>query len=257
LALINLDAADHEPNHGAPGSPVEQVEVLTDARREVPQASNDQGQVTSGLDRSSQSSAVLLQLSNADSQVGHARLELRAVNHTICVSIDQPPDPAPQGADAALDLPYIAIYRVIRRQFREAAPVLMSNPLRLVENGLDIRPHNALEAIAAYRAVGAHRLTIEPVAIAADAAVGAVTECTRAMALSKTGSSLAIVGIAAAPTHNQTLKQPAQPSGLLPLAPPVLLKLSPGCLGYSGIDNGRHGHRHPILARDRHARGRA
>jgi hypothetical protein len=118
-------------------------------------------------------------------------------------------------------------------------------------------PHHALKTITAHRAIGAHRLAVEPVSVTADTAIGAGPERTRAMALSKPGGRLAIVGIAAAPTHNQTLKQPPRPSGLFPLAPPVLRKLSPGGLGYRGIDDRWHGHRHPILARDRHARGRA
>src|SRR4051812_33037579 len=51
--------------------------------------------------------------------------------------------------------------------------------------------------------------------------------------------------------------QLTRPSALLPLAPPVLLKLGPGCFRDGGINKGGHGHRHPLRTRDRHARGRA
>src|ERR687890_1764377 len=101
----------------------------------------------------------------------------------------------------------------------------MGDPLRIVENSLDMSPDKALEAITAHRAIGADRLAVEPVSITADAAIGAIPEGTRAMALSKPRCGLAIVSVAAAPTHNQPLKQPPWPSALLPLAPSVLLKL--------------------------------
>ena len=133
----------------------------------------------------------------------------------------------------------------------------MSDPLRVVENRLDMGPHDALETITAHRAIGAHRLAVEPVSITADAAIGAITERAGAMALSKPRRGLTVIGIATTPTHNQPLEQPPWPSALLPLAPSVLRKLRPGGLGDRGIDEGWHRHRHPILARDRHARGRA
>jgi hypothetical protein len=133
----------------------------------------------------------------------------------------------------------------------------VSDPLWIVENRLDMGPHDAFETITAHRAVGAHRLSVEPVSITADAAIGAVTEGAGAMALSKPRCGFTVIGIATPPTHNQPLEQPPWPSALLPLTPSVLLKLSSGGLGDRGIDKGWHRHRHPILAWDRHACGRA
>src|SRR3954466_13416038 len=48
LAVINLNAADHQPDDVTSGRPVEQVEVLTDPDREVLQAPDHQGQVALG-----------------------------------------------------------------------------------------------------------------------------------------------------------------------------------------------------------------
>src|SRR3954451_20557405 len=144
-----------------------------------------------------------------------------------------------------------------RRYLREPSPILVSAPLRIVQDRFDLGPHGALETVAAHRAIGAHRLSIEPVAIAADAAISAIAEQAGAMALRKPGRGLAVVGVATAPAHNEALEQPTGASALLSLAPPVLLKLGSGVLRDARIDKGRHRHRHPLGVRDRHARGRA
>ena len=52
---------------------------------------------------------MLLQLGDPGPQVGDPRLELHTVNHAVSIAVDQPPDPAPQGANAALDLPDVRI----------------------------------------------------------------------------------------------------------------------------------------------------
>src|SRR5215212_9263051 len=148
---------------------------------------------------------MLLQLGEPGPQVGDPRLKLHTVNHAVSIPVYQPPDPAPQGANAALDLPDVGIGLTLRCEVRQAAPVLVSDPLRIIENRLDMGPHDALETITAHRAVGAHRLSVEPVSITADAAIGAVTEGTGAMALSKPRRGFAVIGIATPPTHNQPL----------------------------------------------------
>src|SRR5215210_768763 len=74
-----------------------------------------------------------------------------------------------------LDLCDIRIHP-IRRRRREASPVLVSDPLRIIQDRFDLCPHGALETVAAHRAIGAHRLAIEAVAIAANAAIGAVAK---------------------------------------------------------------------------------
>jgi hypothetical protein len=47
--MVDLNTTDHQPNDLAPGSPIEQVEVLADLGREVVQAPDDQGEVTPRL----------------------------------------------------------------------------------------------------------------------------------------------------------------------------------------------------------------
>ena len=56
---------------------------------------------------------MLLQLGNPGSQVGDPRLELHAVNHPVSVAVNQPPNPTPEGAKTALDLPDIYIGLVL------------------------------------------------------------------------------------------------------------------------------------------------
>ena len=93
---------------------------------------DDQGEVTSGLGSRGQPLALLFQLSDAGPQVGHARFELSALDEAVGISIDQPPDPAPQGTNAALDISDICIRRLVHRQLHQASPVLVSNPPRII-----------------------------------------------------------------------------------------------------------------------------
>jgi hypothetical protein len=86
---------------------------------------------------------------------------------------------------------------------RRPSAVLVGHPPGLLQDGLDLRPYGALEPIAAHRAIGADRRDIEPVAVAADAAVGAVPEGARAVVFARAGRRLAGVGVAAAPAHDQ------------------------------------------------------
>jgi hypothetical protein len=109
LAVINLNAADHQPDDVTSGRPVEQVEVLTDPDREVLQAPDHQGQVALGCAGRCQRIAMLLQLGDPGPQVGDPRLELHTLNHPVSIAVNQPPNPAPQGAHAAFDLPDIRI----------------------------------------------------------------------------------------------------------------------------------------------------
>ena len=52
---------------------------------------------------------MLLQLGDPGPQVGDPRLELHTLNHPVSIAVNQPPNPAPQGANAAFDLPDIRI----------------------------------------------------------------------------------------------------------------------------------------------------
>src|SRR3954469_15422223 len=94
--MVDLDPADHQPDDLASGSPIEQVEALADLGREVLRAPDHQGEVAPRLGGGRQRRAVFLQLGDAGPQVGQTRLELRALDDAV----DQPPDPAPQRADA-------------------------------------------------------------------------------------------------------------------------------------------------------------
>src|SRR5215212_4728991 len=181
--MVDLDPTDHQPDDLASGSPIEQVEALADLGREVLQAPDHQGEVAPRLGGGRQRRAVFPQLGDAGPQVGQTRLELRAFDDAIGIAVDQPPDPAPHRANATLDLAHIRIRRRAR-QVREAALVLVSDPLRVVQDGLDLGPHGVLEVIAAHRAIAADRLAVEPVAIAADATIGAIAERAGAMAVS-------------------------------------------------------------------------
>src|SRR6185369_11017530 len=148
LPVVDLDPTDHQPDDLASGSPVEQVEALADLGREVFQAPDHQGEVAPRLGGGRQRRAVFLQLGDAGPQVGQTRLELRAFDDAIGIAVDQPPDPAPHRGDATLDLAHV---RRRARQVREAALVLVSDSLRVVQDGLDLGPHGALEVIAAHR----------------------------------------------------------------------------------------------------------
>ena len=112
--MVDLDPTDHQPDHLASGSPIEQVEVRADLDREVLQAPDDQGEVAPRLGGGGQHRAVLLQLGDTGPQVGQTWLELRAFDQAVGIAVDQPPDPAPHRADAALDLAHIRIRRRVR-----------------------------------------------------------------------------------------------------------------------------------------------
>src|SRR4051794_22244564 len=230
LPMIDLDPTDHQPDDLASGGPIEQVEAFADLGREVLQAPDHQGEVAPRLGGGRQRRAVFLHLGDAGPQVGQTRLELRAFDDAVGIAVDQPPDPAPHRADATLDLAHIRIRRRAR-QAREAALVLVGDSLRVVQDGLDLGPHGALEVIAAHRAIAADRLAVEPVAIAADTTVGAVAERAGAMAFRQPGRGLAVIGVAAPPTHDQALEQPPRSPTLLPLAPAVLRGRPPGGRG--------------------------
>src|SRR3954469_21854476 len=81
-------------------------------------------------------------MGDARPQVGHPRLELHPLKDPFGKAVDQPPDPTPQGANATLDLYDIRI-RPIRRHLREASPILVSDPLRIVQDRFDLGPHGA------------------------------------------------------------------------------------------------------------------
>src|SRR3954470_4188840 len=109
--MVDLDPADHQPDDLASGSPIEQVEALADLGREVLRAPDHQGEVAPRLGGGRQRRAVFLQLGDAGPQVGQTRLELRAFDDAV----DQPPDPAPQRADATLDLAHVRVHRRARQ----------------------------------------------------------------------------------------------------------------------------------------------
>src|SRR5688572_32012699 len=65
LPMVDLDPTDHQPDHLASGSPIEQVEVRADLDREVRQAPDHQGEVAPRLGGGGQRRAVLVQLGDA------------------------------------------------------------------------------------------------------------------------------------------------------------------------------------------------
>jgi hypothetical protein len=187
LAVVDLDTADHEPDDLAPHGPVKQVEAVTELGREVLQAPDDQDKIMLRRDSVGERRALFFELGDTGPEVGDARRELGTLDDTLCIPVDQPADAAPQGADPAFDLPQIGVCPIADRQFAEAAAVLMGDPLGLVQDGFDLRPDGTLEPVTAHRAIIADRRAIEPVAVAADAAVGTIPERARAVALAEAG----------------------------------------------------------------------
>ena len=91
---------------------------------------HDQGEFALGLCGFGRGALLVLQLGHAQPKPGHARLELRAVDHAGGVAVDQPADPALQGCCLLPELGQFVCSNPAVAGLVQAAPVFISQLIR-------------------------------------------------------------------------------------------------------------------------------
>src|SRR5215218_2830337 len=244
---VDLDPPDERPDEVPPPVPVETVEAIPDARREVLEPTDDQGQLPFGLDRLGRGPPSRLETRDAG-------LELGAVEHALGVAVDQPTDAAAQGGDPPVELPDLVRFGGRATGRVQAPAVFLRHAIGPLQESADSVPDGPLEAVAPHGPVVANGGTAEAASVGAGATVVAVL-APRGVPLRPRGR-LAVVGVAAAPADRQALQQPARAAPAVPLAPAVLAQLRLDGLEHGRVDQRRHGHLDPPLPRHDDPRGR-
>jgi hypothetical protein len=246
VIAVDFDASDHRPDDLARAAPVEPVQASTDPLGELVQAADEQRQVPLRLGICEPPPPVRLKVSQASPHPVDAGLELVALDQSLGIAVDEPPEATAQSGDPALEIGVPRLAGVLARLI-EPAPVLRGHAPGILQDGPDLVPHGLLQAIAAHRLVVTDRLSGEAVRIGAGAAVVAIIG--RLPAAHASASHLAIERVAAPLADHEPLQQPAGAAPELPATTAVLVELRLGCLEDRWIDQSRHRDLDPLLPR--------
>lgn len=213
---------------------------------ELVQTADEQRQVLLRLGVREPPLPVRLKVGQAPPHPISAGLEFVALDQSLGIAVDEPPDAAAQSGDPALEIGVPRLAGVLARLI-EPALVLRGHAPGILQEGPDLIPHGLLQTIAAHRPVIADRLPNEAVRIGARATVIAVVG--QLPATHAPARHLAVERVAAPLTDHEPLQQPAGAAPEFPTTTAVLVELRLGRLEDRWINQGRHRDFDPLLVR--------
>ncbi|MCW2242100.1 hypothetical protein M2351_006745 [Azospirillum canadense] len=252
MVAIDLDPANQGSDDVALALPVDAIQPLANPRRELVQPADDHGQFACGFDRLGGEPLTFLDLGEAAAQSSDAGLKLGAVEQPFGVAVDQAADPAAQAGGLAVEQGDVAGFGGLGGGGAEPPTVLVRDAAGILQYGAHSLPDRAFQEVAADRWIVAHRVPVESAAIGADAAV--IAKLVLGLLPVRARRRLAVVGVAAAPADDQALQQPPWSFEALPLAPTIFVQLLLHRIEHRWIDQRRHGHLDPLVARHNHPR---
>jgi len=179
---------------------------------------------------------------------GDPRLELRLLDPSAFIRVDQPPHASLDLADRLFQLLGVPSYFLALLAF-QAAPVFLLQALRLPEQLADVLPDGLVGLLRADLPVAAHPLAAESVGLRAQAAVVAVAPPRRGA----DADPLAGVGVAALLAHQKPLQEVSRAGSSSTVAPAVLGQALLDGREELFTDQGRHRDGDPLLRRRRSA----
>ena len=174
MVTVDLDPPHEGPDDLAGADPIEVMQAVSDLGCKVLKLAHDQGEFALGLCGFGCGALLVLELGHARPESGHARLELRAVDHAGGVAVDQSADPALEGCCLLPELGQFVCSNRAVAGLVQAAPVFVSQRVRRFQQGADPLPNRLLEMVGPHGPVAAQSGAPEAIPVSADAAILAI-----------------------------------------------------------------------------------
>ena len=113
----------------------------------------------------------LLQLGHALFQGRDAWLELCFVDDALCITVNEPTNPAAQTGHLPIEANDLVRHAGAVARLGNAAAVFVSHTTWFFQERPHLIPHHLFQLVAAYGSVIAHRLAAEPVTVRPGAAI--------------------------------------------------------------------------------------
>jgi hypothetical protein len=171
LVVVDFDAAHENANDFLHAWSVEIVEATGDLGREVLQTADHERKVAVGLDGVERGPMPLLELGQALLQTSDARLELRLVDKSLRIAVDQSTDAAPHGRYLLTEADDLVRHRSPITRQADASAIFVGHSVRLLQDRSHLAPNDLLQLVATHGPVLAYGFTVETVAVRARTAI--------------------------------------------------------------------------------------
>jgi hypothetical protein len=160
---VDFDAPHEDTYDFLHADTIETIEASGDLGREIFQAAYHERKVALDLDGVKRGSMPLLELGKALFQTRDTRLELRLVDESLCIAVDQPSDAAPHRGYLLIETGDLVRHPGSITRQADASPIFVGHAVRLLQERSHLAPNDLLQLVAAHRPILACSFAVETV----------------------------------------------------------------------------------------------